>query len=58
MSKWNIDKWRNKISDKKSLRQDTDEKKKITLNPFAKIQAKKEAKQKEIDKKLYDCFAI
>ena len=27
MSKWNIDKLRNKISDKKSLRQSTDEKK-------------------------------
>ena len=51
MSKWNFEKLRNRISDKKSLRQITDEKKKITLNPFAKIQAKKEAKQKEIDKK-------
>ena len=52
MSKWNFEKLRNRISDKKSLKQITDEKKKITLNPFAKIQAKKEAKQKEIDKKM------
>lgn len=50
MSKWNFDKLRNKISDKKSLRQNTDEKKNNTLNPFAKMQAQKEAKHKEKDK--------
>lgn len=52
MSKWNFDKLRNKISDKKSLRQNTDEKKNNTLNPFAKMQAKKRRSTKKRTNKM------
>ena len=52
MSKWKNKRLRKNKSDDTSLKQIVNKTKELNLNPFAKMKAKKEEKQKEIDRQI------
>lgn len=52
MSRWKNKKLRKNKSKDTSAGQKNIQKKKVTLNPFAKMKAKKEERQREIDRKI------